>query len=549
MVASAIKTSKKFLFSTQNTIISAAFIIAVTYAASAFLGLIRARMLAHYFGATDVLGVFYTADRIPSLIYSVLVAGTLSTIFIPVFTETLKKDKEAAWEVASSILGFCLVVFLTISLFLFIYAGKVIAGLSLGKFTSEEVLLGSSLLRIMLIAQVILVVSSFFSSVLQSLRFFLIPALSPVFYNLGMILGLVYFYKSYGIYAPALGVVLGALLHMFIQLPLLRKVNFRFRFVPNLFSTYVKDYTGLFLPRIFGSLLVQVSFLISNSLAILVSTSSVVIFKFANQLEAFPVLLFGSSIAAAALPTLSFESGEKDKEKFKNTFVTSLHQMLFLVIPASVIFLVLRVPVIRLIYGVANFSWDATIQTSYTLAFFSLSMFSQSSLYLLNRAFFALKDTATPLKVNAMSVLFGSVAAFVLIKYFELGVWSLAFTYSVASILEFFVLTYLLDKKVGGFGYERLVKPFVKISYSAVFMGMSLYIPMKLLDIAVFDTTKTLSLLMLTAIAGIAGMVSYLLFTWLLKVEEIALLYKLLGKLSLRPAIQNHPPTSASEQA
>jgi len=369
--------SKNFLFKTQNTIISAAFVIAVTYGISAVLALVRARLLAHFFGISDDLAVFYTADKIPGFIYSILVVGTLSTVFIPIFASELRDNEKIAWKTASSMItvsmGFftflsCIVfifspqiidllaihkftaeqvilgsnlmsmVFFTfLSCIVFIFSPQIIDLLAIHKFTAEQVILGSNLMRIMLVAQLVLVVSSFITSILQSFKYFIIPAIAPVFYNVGMIVGIVFLFPKFGIYGAAAGVLIGAILHLLVQIPLMKKINFNFSLTLDLKDKGLKEIFSLMPSRIFGTSVIQISDVINNSLAILISTSSVIFFKFASQLQSFPVNLFGASIALAALPTLSFESLEADREKFKKTFLTSFHQMLFLVIPASVL--------------------------------------------------------------------------------------------------------------------------------------------------------------------------------------------------------------------
>jgi putative peptidoglycan lipid II flippase len=221
-------------------------------------------------------------------------------------------------------------------------------------------------------------------------------------------------------------------------------------------------------------------------------------------------------------------------DKFKNTFLTSFHQMMYFVIPFSVILLILRVPVVRIVYGVSNFPWEATVKTAYILAFFSLSIFAQSSNYLTTRAFFALKDTVTPVKVSFFTILLNVTISLGLVLYFGLGVWAVALAFTTTSILDMLLLFYFLHKKVGGFDIKKVIVPFTKISYAAVMMGITLYIPLKILDQIVLDTTKTINLLLLTGIASVSGMTTYLFFTWIFKVEEIQLIYKLAKKIRLR---------------
>lgn len=534
MVGRVFNNGKRFLMSTQKTILSAASIIAFTYGLSAILSLFRTRLLATYFGISEDLTVFYTADKIPSFIYSLIVVGTISTVFIPVFTDLLQKSEKKAWRTASSMINVSVLAFGVLGALVFIFAVPIIRLLSVNRFTPEQVILGANLMRIMVGAQFILVLSSFVTSLLQSFKYFVLPAFAPVFYNIGMIVGIIILTPKYGIYGPAIGVSIGAVLHFMVQFPLIVKLKFPYYFAMDFKDKGLKEVLHLVPPRIFGSALIQVSSIVNNSLAIMVATSAAVIFKFADQLQSFPVNFFGASMALAALPTLSSKASGGFKD-FKKTFLTTFHQMMYLVIPAAAILLVLRVPVVRIVFGAKQFPWDATIETALTLGLFSLSIFAQSGMYLLTRSFYALKDTSTPVKVNLFTITFSTLLSLFFIKVMNYGVWSIALSYSFAAILDLLILLYLLGKRIGGFGTRRLFEPFLKIIAAALLMSISLYLPMKLLDFVVFDTSRTLPLIFLTGVAGVFGMVSYLFFTWLFKVEEIQLFYKLARRITFKP--------------
>jgi len=527
------KNLSGFLFKTQNTILSAAVILGVASGVSAVLGLVKTRLLASYFGVSKDLTIFYTADKIPNLIYSVLIVGAVSTVFIPIFTSLLKKDKEEAFRVASSIIGTTFIFFVTAGILIFILSPNIIRLLSVGKFSEEEIQLGSNLMRIMLASQMFLVAGSLSTSILQSFKYFIIPALAPIFYNIGMIIGTVFLTNKLGIYGPAIGVAIGSIMHFMIQIPLLKKSGFRLSSRIDLKDKNFKKTFSLVPPRIASVLIVNLVQTINNSLAILISAPSVIFLKFADQLQTLPVNLFGISMGAASLPTLSSQSAPEEREKFKETYLTSLHQTIYLVMPLSAILLVLRVPAIRLVYGVENFPWEATIVTAQTLAFFSISIFSQSANYLTTRAFYALKDTTTPVLINTFTAIINISVSIYFVSTLKLGVWSIALAYAGTSMMDLFLLIYFLDKKVGGLDKKKLIVPFTKISFATGLMGIMLYIPMKLLDNYVLDTTRTINLIALTGVAGIVGMATYLLITHLLKVEEIQLFYKLLRKLKL----------------
>lgn len=534
---------KSKLFSnTQNTVLSAAFVLALAYGISAFLGLIRSRLLATFFGNSLDLTVFYIADRIPSLIYSILAVGALSTVFIPVFAQELEKGKDKAFKTASNTITLCMVVFLALSVVTLIFSPQIIHLISAGQFSAEQVLLGANIMRIMLASQMLLVLSSFFGCVLQSFKYFLIPALAPVLYNIGLILGIIFLVDDYGIYAPALGGVIGSVLHLVIQVVFIGHTGFSYKFSFSLKDTASLRMLKLLPPRLISLAASQISLTINNALAVLVSASSVIYIKFADQLQSFPVNFFGASIALAALPSLSMESCEEDLDSYKKTFFNSFFQMMFLAIPASVILIILRVPAIRLVYGASRFPWDATLDTALILGIFSISIFSQGAVLLLNRAFYAFKDTVTPLVVSVISIIVTTSLSFSAVRFFGLGAWAIAASITLGSFIDFFLLLALIQKRIGRLTLHGFFIPFGKIFLSALAMGISIYGSLKLLDIRVFDTTKTLALLVLTVVVIASGMVSYLFFTKTFKVKEIQLFYKLMAKLRLTKALSPETP-------
>jgi len=530
-----------FLNRSQNTILSAAFILAVSSGANAFLGLIKSNLLSRYFGVSKDLTIFFTAEKIPNLTYSILVVGAISTILVPMLASHLKKDRDEALKIASTIMTVTFLCFFAMGSVLFVVAPQVIKLLSLGTFSPDEIATGAALFRIMLASQIFLIAGSLISSVLQSFKIFLIPAIAPIAYNVGMIVGIIFFSGRFGIYGPVLGVLVGSFLNFIIQLPALRHSGFKLH--PNLsFDSETKRTFYLIPPRIVSVLLANILDTVNNSFAILISQPSVVLLRFASQLQSFPVNIFGLSIAAASLPTLSAESGADDTEKFKKTFTTSMMQMMFLTVPLSVMLFVLKLPAVRLVYGTPSFPWWATVTTAYTLAYFSVSIFFQSANALLTRGFYALKDTTTPALIHLVTIFTNVLITLWFVRGMKLEVWSIAFAYSITSFMDTLALTHFLSVKVGGFELRKILGSFLKISLSAVLMGVTLYIPMKLLDNYVLNTTRVMDLLVLTGIAGLCGSATYLLFTRLLHVEEIELFYKLLRKLNLAPQPAVHLP-------
>ncbi len=527
-------------------------IIMINVAASRLLGLFRDRLLATYFGSSSSLGVYFAAFRLPDMIFQLLVMGALATAFIPVITSLISQgEKQTAWEVASSILNIGLLIFIVSAFLIFIFARPLSAFIAPG-FNQEELLLMVKLTRIMLISQFFFILSSFLTGILQSFKRFLIPALAPVLYNVGIILGIVFLSPTLGIYGPTWGVVLGTLLHFLIQLPLAKSLRLRYRPTFDFKNPYVKKIGSLMLPRTIGLAVAQIDYTVDIILASLISTSSLIYFNFAQHLQLLPVGLFGATIAQAALPTLTEEATQKDLSAFKKTFISCFHQILFLVLPCSVLLIILRVPIVRLVFGAARFDWEATVLTSLVLAFFSISLFAQSLVHLLARAFYSLHDSKTPVIIGAISVFINVLISIYFVLILKVPVWGLAFATSVANIVNAVLLLFYLDKKVNQFKRQELLYPIIKIFTVSFITAFALYLPMKTLDQVVFDTTRVSGLLLLTGVSTFFGFCFYLLLSWIFKIKTLNSFTKLLEKVEILQKMlrgQSLEPVGATDES
>lgn len=527
-----LKKGFNLLLKRQTNILSAAVIIMGTVIFSQVLGLIRQRLLASIFGASSHLGAYLAASRLPDFLFQLVIAGALTSAFIPVFTDYLSHDKkEEGHRVASTFLLFFMAVFVIFGVVLFIFANPVSRIIAPG-FSAEEIGLMANLTRIIVFGQLLFIVANFLSAILQSYNHFFIPGIAASFYNLGIIMGIVLLSPYIGIFSAAYGVVLGSFIFILIQLPVIKRVGFRFRPQFNVQNKGVRKIIALMWPRTISIAIFQLGTLATLTLVSFLKDPgrNYVIFDYAQTLAFAPVALFGQTIAQAAFPVLSRE--REMLADFKATFTTSFNQMLYLVFPVSALFLVLRIPVVRLIFGAGQFDWAATVSTGSTLAFFTLSIFAQAVIYLVSRGFYALHDTKTPLIIGSLTTILMIVLGFLFVVPLRLGVGSIALAYSIASLLNLILMMISLDKKVGGFSTKRLFIPLGKIFTATFFMGFALYVPIKLLDQLVFDTTKTINLLFLTGISSVLGLALYLFLTWILNVEEAKtylLLFKKLG--------------------
>jgi putative peptidoglycan lipid II flippase len=532
MVKASTRKIKDFLSSTQDTILSAAFIISLLYFISAILGLFKSRILVSYYGASEELSLFFLADRIPTAIYSTLFLGSLSTVFIPIFLKLKKEDDDKAYKFASNLFNLVLIFFTFISLLIFVFSKEILFLLSFGQLDLNSLDMASSLLNIMLIGQVILILSSFLTSTLNSYRNFVIPSLAPVVFNLAFMVLIPLLYPFYGIKAAAYSMVISAFFHLFIQLPSFLKTGFVWEMFVNLKDKDLKSTFNLSFSSFLSTIVSQLTIVAETSLSLLISSASVVYFKFADQLRYFPVHLFGASIAIAALPILSAES-EDNLKNFSETVKTSLLQIIYLSVPVSVLLIILKIPVVRLVYGAEKFTWEDTVTTAFALAVFSLSIFSQSCNLFLTKCFYALKNTNIPLV--------GSLITFLVTVTFPLyfilngyQVWSVVLGFVIGTYVNFIYFVIKLKKLVPDFSLKELYLPLGKILLSGLLMSVFLYVPMQLLDNLVFNTTYVIELIALTGIVSLGGFFIYFLITFYFKLPEVMLMFKVLRKLKIK---------------
>lgn len=516
----------------QTTIGSAAGVLALMVLVSRVLGLVRDRLLSSYF-APEELGVYFAAFRIPNVIFELLVMGALTAAFIPVYTKYLADNRERdAERLATVLINLSVIILAIVAIPLFIAAPAISRLLAPG-FDEAQIVQMSTYTRFILLFQVgPLLIGNVLTGILQSHSLFLVPAAAPVFYNVGIIIGTVALSSVWGLWGPIVGVAIGAVLFAAIQIPLVIRLGYRHTLDIDPKLPGVQEVGRLMGPRTLGLAIAQIDITVDLMLASLLGARMVTIFNFAQHLQQLPVGLFGTTIAQAALPSLSQFAAKDKKEEFIATIHAAIHQILFWVLPASVLFMVLRIPVVRLVFGASRFDWAATVDTGMTLSAFSVSLFAQALIHILARGFYALYDSKTPVGVGIVTVILNSVLSTLFILVFHLPVWSLGLSTSIASIINATALLYLLDKKMRGIISRVLVVPAIKMGIAAAVTGAALYVPLKLLDQLVFDTTRTFGLLFLTGISAGLGIVTYFFLSWVLGVTQVYSVLKVTRKIT-----------------
>ncbi|MFH1547665.1 MAG: murein biosynthesis integral membrane protein MurJ [bacterium] len=564
----------------QEGILSAAFMMMVLLALTKFVGFFKLHIFARFFGASKELDVFWAAFTIPDIIFNIVAVGSINAALIPLFSEKLSENGKRVSRFFAKILNFLILIFIVLGVFVFIFAPQIsnfIANNNLGlgssDFNSADVELLTRLTRIMIFSPIILGVSSVFSAGIQVNKRFIVPALAPLFYNIGIVLGTIVTvkYLNMGIPGLAISVWVGTILHLLVQIPLAYRLNLKFRPLWGLFSENVVKAVKLSLPRVFGLIGEQVSIFVNTIIAIGLGAGSLSAYKYGSSIHLLPIHLIGSTIAIAALPTLSIEYNKLrkgEKSDYAMLFVRSAQQILFFIMPAMVFTLVLRLPIVRLVLGAGNFDWTDTVVTSWVLALFVFAMFGESLLGLIVRAFYAMKNTVTPVITSFISLgvnILGSIyftnffshyydwrpvlenirnegrTALVgysqeMIRWFTTrnssfsAVGGLALSAGIAVILNCIMLMVILNRKVKVMTWDGFIKPFLKKLLASVVMFITMYYVYQWWNFNL-DTSTVLSIVGLFSFVGGIGFLVYLLVAFTIDIREISIFIELYRRL------------------
>ncbi len=504
-------------FSSKSAISRGAFILGISSLLSRFLGLIRDRLFAAKFGAGDMLDAYYAAFRIPDFIFNLLILGALSSAFVPVFVKYLSKDKKnEAWEIANSLLNILLLVTVVISSLIFIFMDHLMFLIAPG-FSQDKLELAILLTRIMLVSPILFGISNIFSCILNSFKSFLTYSLAPILYNLGIIFGVLFIVPKYGVAGIAFGVVIGAFLHGLVQLPQVIKLGFRWKPRFNINHQGVREITKLMIPRSLALAFNQINLWMVTVIASTIASGSIAIYNLANNLQTFPIGIFGVSFSIAAFPCLAEAAARNDEKLFREQFSKTFLKILFFVVPISALMLLERAQIVRLILGAGHFDWNDTYLTAQSLGLFALSIFAQSLIPLLARSFYSLSDTKTPVIISIISMIFNIIASLVLVNY--MGVLGLALAFSATSFINMILLIIVLKIKVGTLDEGGIFKNGFKILAACIVMIVVTYLMLYLLAEYV-DMQTYLGVLLQALGAALGGLVVYIIMGLILKQEN-----------------------------
>lgn len=532
----------RFLQRESRTIIGAAAIVGVLSFASRLAGFVRDRILAGTFGAGDTLDIYYAAFKIPDAMFNLIVIGALSASFIPLFLAHFQKPlgKEVAWRFTNNTIHLIGGAMTVVSV-VFILTADPLASLVAPGFPEMKRLQVASFMRVMLLSQIILAISMIYGSVLQSLRKFLLFSLAPIVYNVGIILGTLWLVDVLGPIGLAWGVVVGAGMHLLIQWVGVRESGYRYAFVANIQSADIREMLRLMGPRTIGLAVNQLLFILLTILASTFVVGSVTVFQFAYNIQFFSVGIIGVSFAIAVFPMLSEFGERKDKEGIRTLMSATIRQIVYLLLPMTLLFLIFRAQIVRVVVGAGAFDWAATIATADTLAFFALTFIPQSIILLLARGFYAIHDTITPLIIAIVSALTGILAAFLLRDTF--GVIALAMAYSIAALVNAGLLWVSLRQQLETLNEASMVPVFFKLAVCVMISGVGMQL-LKPLGAMIFSLDTFLGVFLQAFFAGGIGLIIYVLTAHMLKIEEQQKFLQAMRRNTLR---QSRPQEVAPE--
>ncbi|MDX1995396.1 MAG: murein biosynthesis integral membrane protein MurJ [bacterium] len=524
----------------NRQLLRAALVVLAGFLTSGILGLIRTAVFSATFGTSAQLDAFYAAQRIPEMLFTLVAGGALGSSFLPIFSRYLhEKDPSSAWRLASAVMTLSALAAILLALVLVILAPFIVPRLLVPGRSLEEQTLTIALTQLMLITTAIFSISGLTMSILNAHQIFFLPALAASMYNLGQIAGALILARMMpasegvaqvngaNIYGLAWGAVLGALLHLAIQLPALPRIQARLTFLLAPRFPGVREVLLLMGPRVLGLAVVQINFAVNVAFASVMLEGSLTALNTAWVLMFFALGVIGQSMGTALFPSLSALAAQGNFVGFRDRLSGALRAVLFLAFPASVGLIVLGQPIIAVMFERGQFTAESTAATAWALSFFAIGIAGHALLEVLSRAFYALSDTWTPVRIGLASMVSNIILSYVFIQFIGdpdsliRGPFAgLALSNSLTTLLEGVALWWLMQRKM----HKRLEQQLESTHDVAVLSSAGRALIAALgMGAAVWGTTQVLSEahVMITVIAGIGvGVVAFFGLALLLGVEE-----------------------------
>jgi len=513
----------------NRQIARAAGTVMVAFIISNIVGVIRGMVITNAFGTTADLDSFNAANRIAELLFNLVAGGALGSAFIPVFTTFITKDdRRGAWNLASGVVNLLTLVLVVISALAWLFAPQIVSrGLFVLVPESDPVQIDLTirLLRIMLPSVIIFGISGLVMGMLNAHQVFLVPALAPVMYSMGMIFGTLVLPREWGVQRLAIGVVLGALLHLVVQVPSVLHLKDRFYQVTlGLKNKAVIEVLKLMGPRLLGAAVVQLNFITNTIIALGQPEGSVSSITLAFALMLMPQMAIAQSAAIASLPTFSAQVAGGKMDELRHSLASTLRVVLFLAIPASLGLILLRVPLVQVLYQRGEFSAQSTAMVAWALLWYAAGLVGHSLVEILSRAFYALHDTRTPVIVGVCAMGLNILFSILFSAGFQQMGWmphgGLALANSLATALESIVLLFLMRNRLAGLEGRHILKGLSQALLTSGVMCAAIW------GWSVWAGERSALGYLLGGL--LLGVISYGLVAWLMRITELRSLLELI---------------------
>lgn len=503
-----------------NKVAKAAGIIMVAMVLSRIIGYIRDMVIYARFGQNNFTDAYNAAFSIPDFLYYLLVGGALSSAFIPVFSSYIAtKKEEDGWLVASTIFNIIMIL-MSIGIVLGIIFSPVLIHIMVPGFSPENIDLTVKMTRIMFFQTFFMALNGISMGILNSYHHFLAPAVGSVMYNLGIIVVGLALTPYLGITGFAVGVVVGAFLNFLIQLPALLKIGLRYQLVMDLQHPGVRKIGTLIIPVLIGLSVTHFNLFVNQNLGSSLPEGMISALRAAQRIMQLPIGVFAIAIAVATFPTLTGHAARNEWTDFKKNMSLGVRTIIFITLPSAAGLIALKTPVVRLLFQQGKFTPEDTSATAYALLYYCLGLFAYSAIQLLNRVFYSIQDTKTPVTVGVFTIFVNIALNFLLIK--PLGHGGLALAYSLAGFINMLGLLYILRKKIGSIDGKRMAISFIQTLGISLVMGLGAYGAAQISEKLVTTGTK-LGQLVQVGSGVLTGTVIFVVLALLLNMEEVIL--------------------------
>jgi putative peptidoglycan lipid II flippase len=469
--------------SANRQIARAAGTVMAAFVLSNLVGLVRGILILRGFGTGAEMEAFNTANRLTETLFNLVAGGALASAFVPTFTGFLaRNEKPRAWHLASSIANIIVTVLILVSALSAIFAPQIVKYLLAPGFADQPAKfdLTIQLLRIILPSVVIFGLSGLVMGILNANQIFLFPALAPSMYSLGIIFGVLFLSPQMGILGLAWGTVLGAAFHLIVQLPALIKLRISYKPVLGIEDPAVREVGRLMLPRLFGAGIVQLSFWVNTNLASLQPEGSLTAITSAFTLMLMPQALIAQAIAIASLPTFSAQVALGKLDEMRSSLATTIRAVFLLSLPASIGLILLREPIIRLLYQGGRFGDRSTELVAWALLWYAAGLVGHCIVEIVSRAFYALHDTKTPVFIGVIAMSLNIIFSLLFSRVFLSIGWmphgGLALANSLATALETGILLFLMRRRLKGLLGWTILDAVWKGALACAAMAYSLYL-------------------------------------------------------------------------